>query len=154
MVQSRYEPLCIVSKEERLDDRQGCARSLSLVSRLHLWAAGLGRMSLLLIYWEQPQEALPLLQETRQLTIQSVGIRCWLAAVEAEIYAHLDDANACDEALGIAKALAAREPLGEDYYATGFNPSRLAGYEGACFVRLHRPERALKQRSLIGSSSI
>jgi tetratricopeptide (TPR) repeat protein len=108
-----------------------------------LWAAGLGRMSLLLIYWEQPQEALPLLQETRQLTIQSAGIRCWLAAVEAELYAHLDDANACDEALGIAKALAAREPLGEDYYATGFNSSRLAGYEGACFVRLRRPERAL-----------
>jgi tetratricopeptide (TPR) repeat protein len=108
-----------------------------------LWAAGLGRMSLLLIYWEQPQEALPLLQEARQLTIQSARIRCWLAVVEAEIYAHLDDEGACDEALRIAKAFTARESLGEDYYATGFNPSRLAGYEGACFVRLRRPERAL-----------
>src|SRR5205085_9012844 len=81
--------------------------------------------------------------EARQLTIQSVRIRCWLAAVEAEVYAHLDDASACDEALRVAKALAACEPFGEDHYATGFNPSRLAGYEGACFVRLHRPERAL-----------
>ena len=63
--------------------------------------------------------------------------------MEAEVYAHLDDANACDEALRGAKALAARDPLGEDSYSTGFNPSRLAGYEGACFVRLHRPDRAL-----------
>ena len=40
-----------------------------------------------------------------------------------------------------------RQPDGlrqaEDHYATGMNPSRLAGYEGACFVRLCRPERAL-----------
>jgi len=100
-------------------------------------------MSLLLIYWEQPQEALPLLQEARQLAIQSARIRCWLAAVEAEVYAYLDDINACDGALKTAKALAESEPLGEDRYATGFNSSRLAGYEGACFVRLRRPERAL-----------
>ncbi|HEY6286970.1 MAG TPA: hypothetical protein VIX20_15010 [Ktedonobacteraceae bacterium] len=32
---------------------------------------------------------------------------------------------------------------GDDHYATGFNPSRLAGYEGACYVRLRQPERAL-----------
>jgi hypothetical protein len=31
----------------------------------------------------------------------------------------------------------------DDIYATGFNPSRAAGYEGACFVRLRQPERAL-----------
>src|SRR5207247_6460132 len=86
-----------------------------------LWAAGLGRMSLLLIYWKQPQEAFLLLQEARQLTIQSARLRCWLAVVEAEIYAHLDDEGACDEALRTAKVLAAREPLGEDCYATGFN---------------------------------
>src|SRR5581483_4136247 len=108
-----------------------------------LWAVGLGRMSLLLIYWEHPQKALPLLQEAKQLTVRSDRIRCWLAAVEAEVHAHLGDALACDKALTVAKALAAREPLGEDCYATGFNPSRLAGYEGACFLRLRHPDRAL-----------
>jgi DNA-binding SARP family transcriptional activator len=108
-----------------------------------LWAVGLGRMSLLLIYWEHPQEALPLLQEAGQLTIQSARIRCWLAAVEAEVHAQRGDVDACTEALAVAKALAAREPLGEDCYSIGFNPSRLAGYEGACFVRLHQPDRAL-----------
>jgi hypothetical protein len=108
-----------------------------------LWAVGLGRMSLLLIYWEHPQEALPLLQEAKQLTIGSARIRCWLAAVEAEVHAHLGAPDACDRALTTAKALAAQETLGEDHYATGFNSSRLAGYEGACFVRLRQPERAL-----------
>jgi hypothetical protein len=63
--------------------------------------------------------------------------------VEAEVHAHLGAPDACDQALTTAKLLAAQEPLGEDRYATGFNPSRLAGYEGACFVRLRQPERAL-----------
>jgi len=108
-----------------------------------LWGTGLGRMSLLLIYWEHPQEALPLLQEAKQLSIQSARIRCWLAAVEAEVNAQLGDTDACSEALTAAKMLAASESLGEDHYATGFNPSRLAGYEGACFVRLRQPDRAL-----------
>jgi DNA-binding SARP family transcriptional activator len=115
-----------------------------------LWAVGLGRMSLLLIYWNQPQESLPLLQETQQLTIQSSRIACWLAAVRAEVYAHLGDSEACDAALSVAKRLASQATLGEDRYATGFNPSRLAGYEGACFVRLRQPDRALPalQRAL------
>jgi DNA-binding SARP family transcriptional activator len=108
-----------------------------------LWAVGLGRMSLLLIYWNQPHEALPLLQEAQQLTVQSPRIECWLAAVRAEVYAHLGDANACEIALTVARRLAEHPSLGEDRYATGFNPSRLAGYEGACFVRLRQPDRAL-----------
>ena len=29
-----------------------------------------------------------------------------------------------------------------DIYATGFNPSRFAGYKGVCFLRLHQPEFA------------
>jgi DNA-binding SARP family transcriptional activator len=92
-----------------------------------LWAVGLGRMSLLLIYWNQPHEALPLLQEAQQLTIQSPRIQCWLAAVRAEVYADLGDTEACDAALNTAKMHASEASLGEDRYATGFNPSRQAG---------------------------
>src|SRR5205814_6091983 len=88
-------------------------------------------------------EALPLLQEGQQLTVQSKRVACWLAAVRAEVDAHLDDSDACDAALTVARTLASQASLGEDLYATGFNPSRLAGYEGACFVRLRQPERAL-----------
>ena len=42
-------------------------------------------------------EALPLLQEAQQLTFQSPRIACWLAAIRAEVYAHLGDA---EQALG------------------------------------------------------
>ncbi|MGB8345006.1 MAG: hypothetical protein WCD86_08985, partial [Ktedonobacteraceae bacterium] len=118
-------------------------KAAQAASNHELWATGLGRMSLLLIYWKRPQEALPFLQEARQLTIQSPRIRCWLAAIEAEIHAHLGDVEACDTALVIAKTLTTSESIGEDRYATGFNPSRLAGYEGACLVRLRQPARAL-----------
>jgi len=118
-------------------------KAAQAASNQELWAVGLGRMSLLLIYWHQPHEALPLLQEAQQLAVQSPRIVCWLAAVKAEVYAHLGDAEACDASLHVARALALQASTAEDRYATGFNPSRLAGYEGACFVQLRQPERAL-----------
>jgi tetratricopeptide (TPR) repeat protein len=77
------------------------------------------------------------------LTIQNTRIVCWLAAVEAEVHAYLGDAASCDAALKRAKNSSKNEPLGGDQYATGFSASRLAGYEGACLVRLHQPDRAL-----------
>lgn len=125
-------------------------KAAQIASNDDLWAVGIGRMILLLIYWETPQKALPLLQEVRQLTIKSPRIACWLALVEAEVHAHLGDEVACDASIQAAKHLSEHELLGEDRYATGFSPSRLAGYEGACFVRLRKPERALPalQRAL------
>jgi transcriptional regulator with XRE-family HTH domain len=41
-------------------------------------------------------------------------------------------------------------PVASTTIAEGFNASRLAGYGGACFVRLHQPDRALPalQRAL------
>src|SRR5258708_4339625 len=58
-----------------------------------LWAVGLGRMSLLLIYWNQPHEALPLFPEPQQLTVQSPRIACWLAPVKAQVFAHPPDSD-------------------------------------------------------------
>ena len=83
------------------------------------------------------------LHAPRPASGQSPRIACWLAAIRAEVYAHLSDPDACDAALNIARMLTEEASLGEDRYATGFNPSRLAGYEGACFVRLRQPDRAL-----------
>ncbi len=91
---------------------------------------------------ESTHEALPLLQEAQQLTVQSPRIAVG-SQRQGEVYAHLGDSEACDAALNIARTLASQASVGEDRYATGFNPSRLAGYEGACFVRLRQPERAL-----------
>lgn len=108
-------------------------------------AVGLGRMSFLLTYSHQAQEALPLLEEAQHLTQQSPSptIRSWLAAVEAEAQAHLSDADACIRALETAELLATEDGFGVDPYATGLNLSRLAGYKGVCFVRLQQPEKAL-----------
>jgi hypothetical protein len=78
-----------------------------------------------------------------QLSVQNPRIACWLAAVRAEVYAHLGDTEACDAALHAARSHAPQASTGDDRYATGFNLSRLAGYEGACYVRLRQPERAL-----------
>jgi len=118
-------------------------KAAQTASNHDLWAAGIGRMILLLIYWDHPQKALFFLQEVRQLHIQNTRVVCWLAAVEAEVHAYLGDAESCDAALKRAKKILQHEPLGEDHYATGLSASRLAGYEGACFVRLHQPDRAL-----------
>jgi tetratricopeptide (TPR) repeat protein len=110
-----------------------------------LWAVGLGRMSFLLTYSHQAQEALPLLQEAQHLAGQSTlsTMRSWLAAVEAEAQAHLPDATACSRVLDTAELLATEDGFGVDPYATGLNLSRLAGYKGVCYVRLQQPDRAL-----------
>jgi len=109
-----------------------------------LRAVGLGRMSFLLTYSHQAQQALPLLEEAQHLTQQrpSLTIRSWLAAVEAEAQAQLPNATACSRALETAELLATEDGFGVDPYATGLNLSRLAGYKGVCFVRLQQPERA------------
>ena len=110
-----------------------------------LEAVGLGRMSFLFTYSGQAQQTLPLLQEAQHLTRQSsiTTIYPWLAAIEAEVYANLQDANACFRALDRAELITAQPTLKEDPYATGFNLSRLAGYKGVCFVHLHKTEAAL-----------
>jgi tetratricopeptide (TPR) repeat protein/transcriptional regulator with XRE-family HTH domain len=108
-----------------------------------LWAVGLGRMALLLIYYGQTPQALPLVQEAQQADIQQACIRSWLAAVEAEVHARLGNDDACRWALDVSKSITASTPFGDDSYFTGFNPSRQSGYEGACFMRLQQPQRAL-----------
>ncbi len=133
-------------------------KAAQAASNHDLWGTGIGRMILLFIYWEQPQNALPLLQDVRQLSIRNNNVTCWLAVVEAEVYAHLGDVESCQKALKVAKDILKDELLEEDRYATGFSTSRLAGYEGACFVRLHQPDRALpalqQALSLLDSQSI
>ncbi len=118
-------------------------KAAQTASNHDLWATGIGRMILLLMSWKTPQKALPLLQEMHQLTVHNNRIACWLAAIEAEIYAMLGDAASCEKALTMAKNIFKNETLEEDRYATRFNVSRLAGYEGACFVQLRQPDRAL-----------
>ena len=107
-----------------------------------LEAVGLVRMSFLYTYSDQAQQALPLLERAQYLARHNAttAVQPWLAAVKAEVHAHLRDMTACLKVLEAAEFLT---PFKEDLYATGFNISRLAGYKGVCFVRLRQPDRAL-----------
>jgi tetratricopeptide (TPR) repeat protein/transcriptional regulator with XRE-family HTH domain len=108
-----------------------------------LWAAGAGRIALLLIYWGQPEQALPLLHEAQRQELHNQRLRSWLFAIEAEIQAIIGATDACLRCLDESKNAALPVSLADDMYGTGFNPSRVSGYEGSCFVRLRQPERAL-----------
>jgi transcriptional regulator with XRE-family HTH domain/tetratricopeptide (TPR) repeat protein len=108
-----------------------------------LWANGVGRIALLLIYWGQPQHALPLLHEAQKKEIHNQRLKPWLSAIEAEIHAMRGNIDDCKRSLERAKSVQLPTSLLDDTYATGFNPSRAEGYEGACFVRLHQPDLAL-----------
>ena len=108
-----------------------------------LYATVMGRIALLMIYWGQPAHALPLLHSAKANEMHNIHLRPWLRAIEAEIQSMLGNATACQQLLEQAKSVVPPSSLADDIYATGFNPSRAAGYEGACFVRLRLPERAL-----------
>ncbi|HEU5230772.1 MAG TPA: helix-turn-helix domain-containing protein [Ktedonobacteraceae bacterium] len=108
-----------------------------------LWAAGIGRVALLLIYWGEPHHALPLLHEAQRTPPDDQRISLWLAAIEAEIHAIMGNKDTCLRLLDQTKAITLPASLADDRYWTGFDPSRAAGYEGACLMRLHQPTLAL-----------
>lgn len=119
--------------------------SISFAQTSHsydLWAAGLGRMGLLMMYSHQAHEALPYLQEAQCLAVEDTVIRSWLAAVEAEVHAETKDAYTCSISLEKARNLLPASSK-EDIYAVGFHQSRLEGYTGSCYVRLQQSEKAL-----------
>jgi transcriptional regulator with XRE-family HTH domain len=115
-------------------------------------AITLGRKSFIPIYSDDPQKALPFLQEAyAKLTGQpSDIIRAWLAAREAEVHAKLGNANACYKALEQSEYYLEKAQPGEtsSYAFTGeaidvhFTRSLLLGYKGACYTRLKQPEAA------------
>ncbi len=109
-----------------------------------LWAVSLGRMGLLLLSNNQPQQALTLLEEARCFPIQSPKIYSWHAAIEAEAHSYLGDTSSCRKALARAKDTSEATFLETDVYATGFTKARLASYEGSCYLRLNQPEDALQ----------
>ena len=108
-----------------------------------LWAVSLGRMSLLLLSSNQPQQALTLLKEAQSVPIQGKKIWSWHAVIEAEAYSYLGNASSCRKALERAKDTSETTFLEADIYATGFTKARLASYEGSCYLRLNQPEYAL-----------
>jgi tetratricopeptide (TPR) repeat protein len=103
-------------------------------------------------------KALLLLQDTQHISLENKLIISWLSVIEAEAHADQKNAEACMKALDRAKEITSHHTWGEDKYATGFNRSRLASYEGSCYLRLRQPDNALSalQRALnlLDSSAI
>jgi tetratricopeptide (TPR) repeat protein len=110
-----------------------------------LRAVGLGRLSFLPIYQDEPMQARPLLQEAKQLLayIPRPMINSWLAVVEAEVMAHLHDETACEKALEQAVGSYHQEVAEEDMLWTRLNNATIPGYKGACYLQLQQPHKAL-----------
>ncbi len=114
-----------------------------------LYASALGRKSFVSIHNGQPEEALQLLHKAQQLMNLSEAGRtyAWLSAIEAETYAHMQGSPqhtlACQRALEHSETAIHQAIPHDDPCWTGFDYSRLAGYKGACFNRLHQPKDAI-----------
>lgn len=125
-----------------------------------LWVIGLGRMSSLPIYSNNPHEAIPLLQEARKVAVHHSPpqICAWLASVEAEAQANLHNESSCIQLLGYAERVLERAVKGESLYEVKFDYSRLVGYKGTCYLHLQRIKEALNALEdgvkLIDTSSI
>ena len=115
-----------------------------------LEAVAWGRTSFTWTYSQNATEALSCIQEARRLAARSVNItvRAYLAAVEAEIQATLENRASCLEALHAAEEVEDRQDPKEEMYWLHFDRSRLAGYRGICFRRLYHPDDARTQSFL------
>ncbi len=91
-------------------------------------------------YVKQPEQAVMLSRSAQELAAGTASPRVlsWLAAVEAEAAAHTDDAEGCVRALAQAReAMDRSTPDDHDpQWIEFFDQSRLAGYAGACLVRI------------------
>src|SRR5579875_2558947 len=103
-----------------------------------------GRISLACIYSRSYSEALISIQTARSLAEKhsTPMIQGWLAAIEAEIQAHLSQANLCLQALEYAECFD-NQPLSPlESYLVRFDRSLLGGYQGVCFRVLSHSEQA------------
>lgn len=112
------------------------------IEHTDLWAAGVARMGLYHFHWGNPGDALPLLQGAQRATVHDVRVKGYLSAMEALIHAEMGNADICLRSLEQAKNV--ELPTGDgDICWTGFGPSVMAEFEGACFVRLRQPKNAI-----------
>jgi len=125
-----------------------CAFSVKIALEIgndDLRATGLGRMALVLLYSNQLERAHLCFHEAQQVHLQHPWIGAWLCAIEAELHAYAGDWDAFTKAMEMSKSILARHPVDNDVYSslTRFSSSMQLGFEGACFLRLKRPNAAV-----------
>jgi tetratricopeptide (TPR) repeat protein len=111
-----------------------------------LQATSLGRKSSLFIYSGNSHKAVLILEKAQKIAASrsSVTTLAWLAALQAEAYAHVHNKDACLKSLKVSEDLLQHAPCDADQYEIPFDYLRLAGYKGVCFLRLGQPGRALE----------
>lgn len=115
-------------------------------------AAVLGLMSFVLTYKEHPTKTPPetvtLLEHAQLLSAQSTiyPLRACLSAIKAEIHANLGQIDAYHREIDLAQNFLTypgdrRDTVPDDMF--NFDPAALAGYQGACLLRIGKPLEAL-----------
>ena len=115
-------------------------------------AAVLGLMSFVLTYkahpTDTPPETVTLLEQAQLLTTQSTiyPLRACLAAIKAEIHANLGQIDAYHREIDLSQNFLTysgdrHDTVPDDIF--NFDPTTLAGYQGACLLRIGKPLEAL-----------
>ncbi len=108
-----------------------------------LWASTLIRSSYLPLFDERYEDAFPFLKQAEQIAAQgdsSLPVRYWAAATLAEVEAGRANLKASQDALG--KAQGVHTLTGTHPVWARFDGSRLPALQGACYIRLKKPQLA------------
>jgi hypothetical protein len=105
-----------------------------MLGSMSYWAASLGNLS----------EAVRLLGQAKGLEISSPTGIAWLATIEATVHATANDGHTALVAIQQAERTRAAGPSWP--WLTSFDAAKIAGYRGACHLRLDQPADA--QRAL------
>jgi len=105
-----------------------------------LQAVGWGWMSLSWTYGGNLQEALVCIQTARSLAVlsDSITVRTWLAAIDAEAQAKLHNYDACRKSLDEAERIEDSERAEQVHYWTSYDRVQFEGYEGTCYRLLYQ----------------
>lgn len=118
----------------------------------------LGNLAFLSIYEDRPQEALPFAEAARRRVegTGSLAAQSWIATVEAEVFASLNDRDGTEESLDRARAGFARtKPEESPPWMYHYNQSGLESGVGTCYLRLGlaEPARQAMKQTLAGSDA-
>jgi tetratricopeptide (TPR) repeat protein/transcriptional regulator with XRE-family HTH domain len=129
------------------DTAQSCyvfaATSAKEAKSHDLWASALVRHSYLPIFDERFEDALPLLKQAEYIAQRgdsALPTKYWAAVTSAEAESGLGNLKACQSAF--ERAYGVHNLAAESPAWSRFDGSRLPALQGACYVRLERPDQA------------
>ncbi len=121
------------------------ARAAEEANDTQMRAIAYALQSLTFVEEGSPDQALVLLNAADRDAgpSESRQIRAWIAAISAECYAALANADDSERALDSAQTHRIGSQNTADTYWSGLTESRMLGYQSACAVRLNQPDKAI-----------